>query len=185
MMKEISLNVLDIVENSIKAKATLIEVEIRIIPGEDALSVKVRDNGEGMTEEQVQKVTDPFYTTRTTRNVGLGIPFLKMAAEMTGGKFSISSNINSGTEVEASFVLSHIDRMPLGDINSTIHLLIVGNTEIDFVYRYFFGEKYFVLDTRECRKILGEIPFYVPEVSSFLREYLDENKNEVDDGLIM
>lgn len=185
MMKEISLNILDIATNSIKAKASFIEIIVKILPDQDLLSFSIQDNGEGMSQEQIKMVEDPFYTTRDTRNVGLGIPFLKLAAEIAGGKISVSSEKNVGTKVEAEFVLSHINRMPLGNISSTIHLLIVGNADIDFVYSYFYGEKYFTLDTREFREILVDIPFYMPEVSSYIREYLDENKFEVDDGLIM
>lgn len=185
MMKEISLNILDIAENSIKAKSTLIEIVVKILPDKDLLVFSVKDNGEGMTKEQIELVEDPFFTTRVTRNVGLGISFLKLAAELAGGRFCIESEKNIGTKVTAEFCLSHINRMPLGNINSTLHLLIVGNEEIDFVYSYFYGEKYFTLDTREFREILQGIPFYLPEVSSFIREYLDENKFEVDNGLKM
>jgi len=185
MMKEISLNILDIAENSIKAKATFIEIVVKILPDKNLLMFSVKDNGEGMTKEQIQMVEDPFFTTRSTRNVGLGIPFLKLATELAGGRFCITSEKNVGTILTAEFGLSHINRMPLGNINSTVHLLIVGNAEIDFVYSYFFGEKCFTLDTREFREILQDIPFYMPEVSSFIREYLDENKFEVDDGLKM
>ena len=135
-----------------------------------------------MNEEQVKKVTDPFYTTRTTRRVGLGIPFFKQAAESTGGSFSICSKEQEGTCVKAVFGLSHIDRMPLGDINSTIYTLIVFNESIDFHYKYEYDGKGFVLDTKEMKNILGGLSFKDAEVSQFIREYLDTNKAEVDDG---
>lgn len=182
-MPEISLNILDIAENSIRAEATLIEITVSVFPDRDQLTVIVRDNGCGMTQEQIEQVQDPFYTTRTTRKVGLGVPFFKQSAESTGGSFQIDSEKGKGTEVRAVFTLSHIDRMPLGDISSTIHMLIVFNEKISFRYTYIYGKKSFVLDTRKMREMLGDdISFSEPEVSSFIREYLDVNKAETDGG---
>ncbi|MEE1085556.1 MAG: ATP-binding protein [Schaedlerella sp.] len=183
MMPEISLNILDVAENSVRANASLIEIEISAQTAADRLTIVIRDNGCGMTKEQVEKVQDPFFTTRTTRKVGLGVPFFKMAAESTGGSFSIISEPGKGTEVEAVFGLSHIDRMPLGDISSTIHTLVVFNEEIDFVYRYRYDKDEFTMDTREFRAILGEeVSFAELEVSRFIREYLQSNKEETDQG---
>jgi len=182
MLQELSLNVLDIVSNSIRAGADLIEITVEIDRERDSLTIEISDNGCGMTKEQLAMVEDPFYTTRTTRKIGLGVPFFKMAALATGGSFNISSAPKAGTKVIASFVLSHIDRMPLGDINSTIHTLITTNTQIDFVYTYKFDNKQFVLDTRQFREILGDIPLDNPEVSAYIKNYLEENKNGTDDG---
>ncbi|MCB6200808.1 sensor histidine kinase [Extibacter muris] len=182
MMTEISLNVLDVAENSIRAGADYITIEVLISTEADTLTVVIDDNGCGMDEEQVKRVTDPFYTTRTTRKVGLGIPFFKQAAESTGGRFGITSGKGIGTRVEAVFGLSHIDRMPLGDINTTMHTLIVFNEPVDFHYRYAYDEKEFVLDTKEMKEILGGVSFKDAEVSGFIKEYLDANKEETDDG---
>lgn len=183
MMPEISLNILDVAENSIRAEASLVEITVSVQPEEDMLTVIIKDDGCGMTPEQAVSVQDPFYTTRTTRKVGLGVPFFKQAAESTGGSFRIDSEKGKGTTVKAVFGLSHIDRMPLGDISSTIHTLIVFNGQIDFRYTYEYGEKSFVLDTREMREMLGEgIAFSEPEVSAFIREYLEANKEETDGG---
>lgn len=183
MMPEISLSILDIAENSVRAKASLIEIEVSVDTGSDTLTVIVKDNGCGMSKEQLEKVQDPFYTTRTTRRVGLGIPFFKQAAESTGGSFSITSEIGKGTVAEAVFRLSHIDRMPLGDISSTIHMLIVFHEKIRFIYTYTYDGNQFVLDTREIHKILGEdISFSVPEVSDFIKGFLADNKEEADQG---
>lgn len=183
MMPEISLNILDVAENSVRAEASLIEIEISAQAANDTLTVIIRDDGCGMTKEQVEKVQDPFFTTRTTRKVGLGVPFFKMAAESTGGSFSIISEPGRGTEVEAVFGLSHIDRMPLGDISSTIHTLVVFNEKIDFVYRYRYDDDEFVMDTREFRAILGEdVSFTELEVSRFIKDYLESNKEETDQG---
>jgi anti-sigma regulatory factor (Ser/Thr protein kinase) len=183
MMTELSLNVLDIANNSVRAGASLIEIHVNIDTVQDILSLRISDNGYGMTDEQLKKVEDPFYTTRTTRGVGLGIPFMKQAAVSTGGSFHIESTYQAGTTVTAIFGLSHIDRMPLGDINSTIYTLMIANTQIDFIYTYGYNGKSFTLDTRELRQILGDIPFTVPEVSAYIKEYLSENKQEVDGGL--
>lgn len=182
MMPEISLNILDVAENSTKAGASLIAITVHADTAADFLTVTIADNGCGMTEEQVKRVTDPFFTSRTTRKVGLGIPFFKYAAESTGGSFSIESQQGVGTTVTAVFVLSHIDRMPLGDITSTIHTLVIYHPECDFLYRYIYNEASFTLDTREFREILGDIPFDKPEISAYIKEYLIENKQETDSG---
>ncbi len=181
-MPEISLNILDVTENSIRAQATCIVIEVLADTKEDTLTVLIQDNGCGMDEEQVQRVIDPFYTTRSTRKVGLGIPFFKQAAESTGGSFQIRSRKDIGTSVEAVFGLSHIDRMPLGDINTTIYQLVIFNEAIDFRYRYAYDDREFTLETKEMREMLGGLPFQDPEVSQFIREFLEENKKEVDNG---
>lgn len=182
-MPELSLNILDVAQNSIRAGASLVELSVVACTVADTLTITIADNGCGMSKLQVQKVIDPFFTTRTTRKVGLGIPFYKFAAEATGGEFSISSEINVGTTVTAVFMLSHIDRMPLGDINATVHMLITFNTELDFVYRYKIDEREFVLDTREFKEVLDGAPLNSPEVSQYIKEYLAENKSEVDGGI--
>ena len=185
MMTEISLNILDIAENSVKAKASLIEISIDADFSSNILSVIIKDNGCGTTKEQVTNVTDPFYTTRTTRKVGLGVPFYKAAAESTGGSFSITSSEGVGTAVIANFVLDNIDRMPMGDICATIHTLIVMHSEIDFLFNYKVNDNSFVLDTKEFRKIWGDIPFNSPEVSSYIKEYLRENISFVNGKIII
>ena len=184
-MPEISLNVLDVAENSIRANADLVKITVDIQESTDTLAITFEDNGCGMSEEQIAKVEDPFFTTRTTRKVGLGIPFFKMAAESTGGSFSISSTLGVGTVTKAVFGLSHIDRMPLGDITGTIHTLITFNTQTDFIYTYIFNDKSFVLDTREFKEVLGGIPLDTPDVSAYIKEYLKENKDETDGGTVI
>ena len=182
MMPEISLNILDVAENSTRANASLVEISVTIDLMKDTLTIMIKDDGCGMTPEQIEQVTDPFFTTRKTRKVGLGIPFFKSAAELTGGTFSIQSTVGKGTIVTAVFILSSIDRMPLGDMTSTIHSLIVYHPDTDFLYTYTYNEKSFCLDTRKFREILGGVPFDVPEISQYIREYLEENKSEVDGG---
>lgn len=184
MMPEISLNILDVAENSTRAGASLVEITVKADTVSDRLTVIIADDGCGMTEEQVSQVTDPFFTSRTTRKVGLGVPFFKYAAESTGGTFTITSQPGVGTTVTAVFVLSHIDRMPLGDITSTIHTLIVYHPESNFLYHYCYNDASFTLDTREFREILGDVSFDTPEISDYIREYLTENKQETDGGAI-
>ncbi len=183
MMTEIALNVLDVAENSVRANATLVEIEVIIDQKKDLLSVRIKDNGCGMSEEQLKSVEDPFFTTRSTRKVGLGVPFYKQAALAAGGEFYIRSELGVGTETFASFGLSNIDRMPLGDINGTIHTLVVYNEGLDWIYRYVFNEAEFTLDTREFREILGDISFKEPEISQYIMDYLTEQKNATDGGV--
>lgn len=184
MMPEISLNILDVAENSTRAQASLVEITVDADTKKDRLTVTIKDDGCGMTPEQVSQVTDPFFTSRTTRKVGLGIPFFKYAAESTGGSFAIQSEPGAGTTVTAVFVLSHIDRMPLGDITSTIHTLVVFHPESQFLYRYCYNGASFTLDTREFKEILGDVPFDTPEISDYIRDYLTENKLETDGGAV-
>ncbi len=182
MMQELSMNILDVAENSVRASATLVEITIDEKPQEDILSVTISDNGCGMTPEQVKNVTDPFYTTRSTRKVGLGVPFFKMAAELTGGKLEIQSTVGVGTVLKADFVRSSIDLMPLGDINETIGTLIHCNPHIDFIYTRRFENAQMTLDTREFRHILDGIELNDPKVSKFIREFLAENTADLLSG---
>ena len=174
-MRELSLNVLDIVQNSITANANLIEIELIEEINNDILKINIFDNGKGMTDEQIKSVTDPFYTTRTTRKIGLGIPLFKMAAEMSGGSFKIESTVGVGTKIYTSYIHSSIDRMPVGNINETVSMLIRMNPDIDFVYTHTFNEKSYSLDTRELREQLENVPLDTPEVIDWINEYLTEN----------
>ena len=174
-MRELSLNVLDIVQNSITASANLIEIKLVEDTNNDILKINIFDNGKGMTDEQIKSVTDPFYTTRTTRKIGLGIPLFKMAAEMSGGSFKIESTVGVGTKIYTSYIHSSIDRMPVGNINETVSMLIRMNPDIDFVYTHTFNEKSYSLDTRELREQLEEVPLDTPEVIDWINEYLTEN----------
>lgn len=178
-MKELSLNILDIAQNSIRAGASLIK--ITLAEDNDTLKITIEDNGCGMSEEMVRSVTDPFCTTRKTRKVGLGIPFFKEEAEQTGGRFLITSKSereyldSHGTIAEAEFNKNHIDFTPLGDIVSTVCTLVqgLGNIDLCFSHKNTHGE--ISLDTRELREILGtEIPLSEPEVLDFIKGYLND-----------
>ena len=177
-MDELSLYVLDITMNSVRAGATLISIEL--IEQGQWLTFRVRDNGCGMTQDQLDKLANPFFTTRKTRKVGLGIPFLKMLAEMTGGGVEITSVHESageqhGTTTQATFGKHHIDFIPLGDMTETIKTLIQGSPEIDFEYLHKTEQGEVTLSTRELREVLGEdISLGEPEILSWIGSYLEE-----------
>ncbi len=166
---------LDIAQNSVRAGAALIEIVVSQSAAEDRLVIQVIDNGCGMDAAQVARVTDPFFTTRTTRRVGLGVPFFKMAAELTGGQMTIRSTPGQGTTVHAVFVPSHIDCMPLGDMCETVCALIQCNPDIDFVYTREHNGSCFTADTRQLKEILEGVPIHSPEVMQFVKSYIDEN----------
>ena len=176
-MKELSLNILDITKNSVRAEATLIQISL-VLDSNGWLELVISDNGCGMSEEMVKTVTDPFCTTRKTRSVGMGLPLLKMAAELTGGSLEITSNTkkgSSGTVVKATFDTSSIDFMPVGDIVSTICILIAGSPEIDFEFTDISPTREISLKTSDLKEVLGEeISLAEPEVQIWLKEYLTE-----------
>lgn len=177
-MKEISLNILDIVENSVKAGATLTTIEI--IENSDTLTLTITDNGCGMKQEMLETVTDPFSTTRTTRKVGMGIPLLKLAAEMTGGSFSIYSRHieeypeNHGTVVCAVFNKKHIDFTPLGDVTASITTLIQGHSDRDFLFIHKLEKGEVRLSTEELRAVLEDVPLNSFEVLQWIEEYIND-----------
>ena len=179
-MKEISLNILDIAENSVKAKASL--TEILISEEGDMLTLTIKDDGCGMDEQTVRSVIDPFYTTRKTRSVGLGIPLLKLACEQTGGSLSIESSINEsdhGTTVRAIFFKNHIDFIPLGDVTSSIVTLIQGHPDTDFLFRHTTDGGEVSLDTREIRAVLEDVPLDTYEVICWIRSSIEEQYDEI------
>lgn len=182
-MKELSLNILDIVENSTKAKAEI--VEITIIDKNKDFSITIKDDGCGMNEATLLSVSDPFYTTRTTRKVGMGIPLFRFAAEQTGGTLTITSKhidefpADHGTTLTATFDKSHIDFTPLGDIISTMVTLIQGHPNVDFVLRHQLEDKIIMLDTRELRAVLEDVPLDTFEVLVWIKENLEEQYSNV------
>lgn len=154
-MRELSLHILDIAENGISAGADCIRILLEEARRADLLTIRISDNGHGMPAEKVEKLTDPFITSRTTRRVGLGLSLLAAAAERCEGKLKVKTAPGAGTEVEATFRYSHIDRAPVGDMAATITTLIMGNPQIDFVYTHIVDGKDFTMDTRELKAELG------------------------------
>lgn len=181
-MRELSLNVMDVAQNSVRAEATLVRISVTESDKEDRLTIVIADNGYGMTDEQVQQVIDPFFTTRTTRKVGLGVPLFKLSAEQTGGSFDIQSEKGVGTTTTASYVKSHVDMTPLGDINDTIKILIQCNPDIDFIYTCTTDAGSFTLDTRELREVLGDVALDTPDVLEWIADYLEENTKSIYGG---
>jgi len=171
-MKELSLHILDVAQNSLAAGATL--VEISLLLKDATLTVTIADNGRGMPPELAKKAADPFVTTRATRRVGLGLALWKQAAEQAGGTFSLDTAEGKGTIVTASFQAGHIDTPPLGEMADTLVTLVQGAPDVDFVYRQGGPGNLFIWDTRELRKTLTDVPLSEPDVLAWLGEYLRE-----------
>lgn len=182
-MKELSLNVLDIAQNSVKAKAK--NILIKITETETSLTLEITDDGCGMSNEMVENVINPFCTTRTTRKVGLGIPLLKLAAEQTGGTVEIKSvseqvdPANCGTKVTAVFFKNHLDFTPLGDIVSTVTALIQGSPDIEWRFEHHLENGTVELDTKELREVLGDVPLDTYEVIKWIEAYLNEGYDSI------
>ena len=182
-MKELSLNILDIAMNSVKAGAE--NILIKLDETADKLTLTIKDDGCGMSEETVKNVMNPFYTTRTTRSVGLGVPLLKLAAEQTGGGITIDSVSEKdnpethGTTVTAEFYKNHLDFTPLGDVVSTITTLIQGSPEREWRFEHILEGGSVELDTKELREILGDVPLDNFEVIKWIEGYLKESYESV------
>lgn len=178
-MRELSLNILDIAQNSIAAGASLTEILVKEDTVKKELLIGIYDNGKGMTAEQVENVQDPFYTTRTTRKVGMGIPLFKMAAEQTGGSFKITSQVGVGTRVEALFKTDSIDFTPLGDMESTISTIVSMNEDKDFIYIRSVDGREFEFSSAEIKQILDGVPLSEPSVIMWIESYIKENTEEL------
>jgi hypothetical protein len=174
-MKNLSMHIMDIFQNSIRAGASEIELEIVENTVGNTFRLTFIDNGYGMDEETVMHVTDPFFTTRTTRKVGLGLPLLRQNCEQAGGYLQITSGIGKGTRVDAVFAHNHIDRPPLGDIAGAIVLTASAYPDIRFIYRHQKDGKTYLFDTEEVKKTLDGLSIQLPEIIRYLREMIDEN----------
>lgn len=199
-MKEIALHILDIAQNSIAAEASRITIKIDLTSRSESsglesgsddkegrpcwLVCEVIDNGRGMDPNVAEKVINPFFTTRKTRDVGLGIPLLKLSAEMAGGGLILESEPMKGTKVKAYFQIDNIDRIPLGDVASTIKLLIMGNPDIDWIIEFSSYKDLFVLDTKEVKKELGEIPINNNDVLDWIERTVSEGIKVVFGGVL-
>jgi len=173
-MEDLSLHILDIVENSITAGASNIRIKINEDAKENLLLIEISDNGRGMDEEMLKNALDPFHTTRTTRNVGLGIPFLAEAAREAGGDISIKSVKGEGTTITAVFRHDHIDRKPLGDIAKTLIVIIASNPHIDIVFEHKRNASEYILNTAEVKKELDGVPINTPRVIKAIENDLKE-----------
>lgn len=178
-MRELSLHLMDIAQNSIAANAKNVFIDVSENTKTDLLQMSVRDDGKGMDEEFLRMVSDPFTTTRTTRKVGLGIPLLKEAAELANGSLTIESKKGIGTRLDVRFQRSHIDRMPLGDLAGTFLSLAVSYPEIHFVMSYSMNDRKFVYDDEPVKKELGDIPLTDPAVLGYLRQLFENSIKEI------
>jgi len=183
-LRELSLHILDIVENGITAGADCIHIDVIVSRAEDFLTIIIRDNGRGIPAEKLKNLTDPFVTTRTTRRVGLGLSLLAAAAERCDGKLKVAAGTGGGTEVTATFRYSHIDRAPIGDMATTMATLLMGNPQIDFVYTHVIDGEEFILDTRELKKELEahclEDPMVIYRLGEGIRTSLKQLTSNAD-----
>lgn len=179
-MEDLSLHILDIMENSVTAGAKMINLEIREDTTENSLVIKIADDGKGMDKETLNKALDPFYTKKTVRRVGLGLSMLAQAAQEAGGSFKIDSELGKGTNISAFFVHDHIDRKPLGNMTETVLAFIAGSgTEVDLIYRHRKNAIEFVFNSIEVKKILQGVAINNPEVIAFLKDYIQDGLREI------
>jgi len=177
-VKELSLNILDIVQNSLRARANEISIEVKESIKSDLYQIVITDNGNGIPDEILKNVTDPFVTTRTKRKMGLGLPLLKYHAELTGGGLVVNSRLGKGTEVEANFLYSHIDRQPLGDITGVLTVLLASNPEINFIYHHITDKGEYLFSSKETKEYLETDSLtdisLLKQIGSMIKENLKE-----------
>ena len=179
-MPELSLHILDLVQNSIVAGASRIIIKVLYDIGRDLLTIEISDNGSGMDEELLNRVTSPFATTRTTRKVGLGVPMFKQCAEQCAGSFKLDSKPGKGTTLWAQFQSSHMDLPPMGDLIGTMISLLIAHPQTpEFELHYGYDENIFVFDTAEVRQALGGLPLNLPDVLDWVKGYLQESIDQV------
>ncbi len=181
-MKDLCMHITDIVQNSIRAKANSILIMIKESIAEDIVTINIKDNGFGMSEEVVKRVTDPFFTSRTTRRVGLGISLLKYKCEMTEGSFTINSTVNEGSEIIAKMRYSHIDRPIFGNLAKTIILLVSSNPEIDFIYNHKTDSGEYTFDTKEIKETLEGVCINNLSIIKHLSDLIKNNIVDINVG---
>jgi anti-sigma regulatory factor (Ser/Thr protein kinase) len=177
MMEDLSLHILDIAENSINAGARNIRIDIEEELQRDRLTIKIEDDGKGMSTEAAERAADPFYTTRKTRRIGMGLPLLKEAAEMANGRLEIRSAPNAGTTISATFELSNIDRKPLGNMAETITALLATENPVNILYRHSRGGRTVTFDSKHVENQLGDILLNSIEALSLVRTYLEQQES--------
>lgn len=182
-MNDLSLHILDLVQNSIKAEARNIGITVIENSKDNLLEIEIADDGLGIPVGQTENVLDPFVTSRKSRRVGLGLPLINQAAEMCNGKVTVESALNNGTKVKAAFTLNHVDRPPLGYVDETITVLIAANPEIDFVYKHLRDSKIFAFDTSEIRKKIKGVSINNPAVLEWIREFIKQGIDSLDGGV--
>jgi len=181
-MKSIAYHILDIAQNAIQAEATDIRISINELDDKGELDITISDNGRGMSAEQVNNASDPYFTSRKTRNVGMGLALLKQNTEWTGGSFQVDSELGEGTIVKALFIKDNIDCPTKGDITGIIHQLITSNPQREFYFSYTKNKDSFELDTREVKQVLEGLPLNNREISGYLKEMIEENLKDIQAG---
>lgn len=179
-MEDISLHILDVAENAVTAGATLITITLSEDSGKDLLILAIEDNGRGIPESVIGQVLDPFYTTRTTRKIGLGLSLLSQSAREAEGDMTITSTEGKGTRISAYFRNSHVDRKPLGNLADTFSVLIAGNPSIDFIFSCNLKNSEFLFDTRLIRRDLEGIPLNAPDVIAAIRGHMQASLTGLD-----
>lgn len=180
-MNDLSLHIIDIIQNSLTAGATLIKLTVNEDIKGDLLTIVIEDNGKGMTAQQVLSLEDPFFTSRTTRRVGMGIPLFKQSAVQSSGDLWVLSEPGVGTKVTATFKHSHIDRPPLGDLANSFILMVSANPERDLLLKYIYNGSEYCFDTVEIKEILDGLPLNDPTVIRTLTAMVAENIKDVKD----
>ena len=178
-MRELSLHIMDIVENGVAAGAKEVHISVVEDTNRNLLRISIKDNGRGIPEHRLDQVLDPFYTTRTTRRVGFGLSLFREASRRCDGEFTLHSKEGEGTEVSASFRLDHIDLAPLGDMASSMTSLIMGNPDVDFTYSHERAGRAFQVDTREIKGGLEDVPITHPEVMKYIGDSIRESLEEI------
>lgn len=178
-MKTLSDHILDIVQNSISANATLIEIIVEEDKKKDLCILRIGDNGCGMSKEMLEQATNPFFTTRKTRKVGLGLSLLKQNAERAYGKFSIKSELNKGTEVEATFQYSNVDRPELGDVWNSLYLSILSNSIVEIIYEHITNSGRFKISSSEIRDNIEGVSMQQPDIREAIIEMIKNNIKDI------
>lgn len=180
-MEDLSLHILDIVENSIAAGASHVEIRVRESLQDDRLEIEIADDGRGMPVETLARAADPFFTSRTTRRVGLGLSLFEQAARRASGDFKITSQPGAGTQVTGVFQRSHVDRQPLGDIAQTLFTLAIGNPDLEFTCRHQTGDAEISFSTREIKARLGDVPLHSPQGIAAVRRSAQRLREQLKD----
>ena len=174
-MNDLSMHILDIIQNSLSAGASRIELDVREDVVNNLLTIIIKDNGKGMTPEQVAQVTDPFFTSRTTRKVGMGLPLYRQTAEQSGGVLTVESEVGVGTSVTATFGYDHIDRPPLGDLANAVVLMMSANPNHQLCFTYTYNDRSYSIDTDEINQALDGIPIFDVQVIKMIQQIIKDN----------
>lgn len=181
MMQNLSMYVLDIASNSIRAEATLIQIEMMNQDEADLISIEIKDNGKGMDEEMMKKVQDPFFSSRTTRKIGLGIPFFKDLSERCEGQFEFTSEVGVGTRIKSSMRKSHWDTPPMGDLGDAIIIAVTANESIHLIFKYMTDYGSFVFDSKEIQELLGDVSITTAEIMLWCKDYINQGINSCEE----